>query len=223
MAKYIEDIHKRIRRALRKGLTGYVSPEDIDSEIYAEVINLWLKDLQQFERTQIISMVFRRYVKPFGYTSQNLLPSNTDAEGLVVIKNVIPDLPDHRYHVDCYSDTGKLVTVLTLGEYRQRFNHPFKGPSVAFPIAKFEGDNFVISPKVGFTITLIQKPIKQKFAYTPVSSTKLTYDDGNSIDIDLDTSLHDQLVNRVIENISISMREGSLVQYTQLQKAQEGK
>ena len=221
MAKSIEDIHNRIRRALKKGITGYVSPEDIDSEIYAEVINLWLKDLQQFERNQTISMVFRRYIVPFNYPVANV--GGDALEGSVDIKNVLPDLPDHRYHVDCYSDTGKHVSVLTLGEYRQRFNHPFKGPSVGFPIAKFEGDNFIIAPKVGFTITLIQKPVKQKFAYTPVSSTKISYNDDNSIDIDLDSSLFDHLVNRVVENIAISMREGSLIQYTQAQKAQEGK
>jgi hypothetical protein len=221
MAKKIEDSHNRIRRALKKGITGYISTEDIDSEIYAEVVNLWLKDLQQFEKTQIISMVFRRYVKPFTYPVENV--QGSDKEGFVIIKNVVPDLPEHRYHVDCYSDTGAVVKVLTLGEYRERFNHPFKAPSVKFPIAKFEGDNLVIAPKVGFTITLIQKPIKQKFAYTSVSSTKIQYNDANSIDIDLDESLHDHLVNRVVENIAIGMREGSLVQYTQAQKAQEGR
>lgn len=223
MAKKIKDIHERVRRALKKGITGYVSPEDIDVEVHTESLNLWKKYLDEFERTHKINMFFRPFVKTLTLQSTNM--SGTASEASIQLQGNSNDPVNdyHKYHVDCRTSAGNSVDVLTLGEYRHRFNHPYKGPSTDFPIAKFEGQSFFIAPKIDCVLTLIHKPVKSKYAYTPVSSTKIQYNDTNSIDIEWDETLHDDIVNRVIENISISMRESSLLQYTQLQKAQEGK
>lgn len=214
MPKFIKTIIDRVNFATKKGLTGYVPPSKVVEEVHAESMNLWKKYVDEFERTTKLNL----YLSPFEKV-ENITGDlgAIAAEGFKVTENA------YRYPVSVTTVGGIEVPVLTLAEYGYRFKHPTKGPDAGHPICKFVGKTIYMAPKMDLNVVYLSKPIKPVYAVTPVSGDQYAYDDNNSVDIEWDEILHDDIMNRTLANLGINMREGDLVNFSQTEKAQEGK
>lgn len=212
MAKLIQTLYSRVNFAIKKGLSGSVSPDKIDQEANAEVNNLWLKYIDSYGKTQKINLFFNPFERIEAVTG---LTGTT--EGTKTVVNC------HKYPVEVVTASGNLlVTKLTIGEYNDRFNHPNKPPTANYPICKFVGTTMFVAPNVDVKVTYIATPVDLKFAYT-LSGDDYIYDDVNSVDIEFDKVWHDHIVNRVLANIGINMREPQVIQYSQQEKVEEDK
>lgn len=211
MAKGIKTIHDRINRAIRKGQTGYFSPTDIDEEINAEIMNMWRKYVVQFEKERIINI----YLNPFIRT-EDVTPNPSD--GSVVLPNA------YSYPVAIrVKGSGKEIDELDQARWDVRINHPIEVPNANYPICKFESKKVFVRPiDIGLiTISYIAKPIKAVYAYNIVND-RPAYDDSTSEDVEFDEILHDDIVNRVLRNLGVPMREEFLVREGQQNKMEEG-
>ena len=213
MAKAIKKIADRVEFAIKKGLTGYVSPDRMGEETYAEVLNIWRKYIDEYAKTQKISL----YLKPFEKIEVVTGLTGGTTEGTKAVTAC------YEYPIAIVtSATRKKVTKLTIEEYDDRFDHPTKPPVADYPICKFVGNTIYVAPKLDVAVTYIATPIKTVYAYTQ-SGDDYVYDDLNSVDIELPTVLHDDLVNRVLSNLGIVMRDSDLTRFSDQQKAMENR
>lgn len=212
MAKLIKKIHDRVNRAIRKGQTGYYSPSDIDEEVYAEMLNIWRKYVEQFEKTRIINI----YLNPFIRT-EDVTPNPTD--GSVTLVNA------WQYPVAIrVKATGKSVTEADQARWDRFINHSIEVPTSEYPICKFESKKIWTRPvDVGeVTVSYISKPVKPVYAFTP-SGDRYVYDDASSVDVEFDEVLHDDIMMRVLGNLGVPMREDFTVRVSEQNKMTEGK
>jgi len=213
LAKLIFTIHDRVNFAIKKGLSGSVSPDKISQEIYAEVMNLWLKYLPEYGKTQNSVLFF----KPLEENESVSSLTGGATEGSKAVTYC------HKYPVAVVTTTGgKTVTKLTIGEYSDAFNHPNKPPHADYPICKFVGSTIYVAPNVNVTVTYLDKPIRPVYIFTQ-SGDEYIYDDNASTDTDVDENFHDQIMNRVLANLGISMRDLDLLRHSAEQKAGEGR
>jgi hypothetical protein len=213
MAKFIKTISDRINFAIKKGLTGYVSPTKLMEEVHAESMNLWKKYVDEFERTTKMNL----FLSPFEKIEAVTGLTGSASEGSLDTVNA------YRYPTSVSLAGNIDVPVLTQAEYNNRYNHPTKFPDATHPICKFVGKKIYVAPKSDVTIYYLSKPVKPVYATTVVPGDQYAYDDANSTDIEWDETLHDDIMNRVLANLGLAMREGQVVQFSQTEKVQEGK
>ncbi len=205
--KHIKSIVDRIQLALRKGLSPYYSPAQIVDEIHAESMNLWKKYVDEFERTQRISV----YMHPFAF------------EEPIAITGFI----GHTAHVDAYitaiSFRGKRVQLIPIGHWNQRINDSIRVPTDDYPVCMQSGTKFTVYPGTVTSLHIhrLRKPTKPVYAYI-VSGDDYVYDDATSIDFEWPEILHDEIINRVLNNMGISQREGALTNYSNIEQQKEG-
>lgn len=213
MAKLIFDLHSRIEYAVKQGLTGFISPDRSDQEAFAEINNIWLANISNYAQTQEIALFF----KPFERIEAVTVAGGSSSEGNQTVTNC------HKYPISAKTTAGgKRVSVVTIAEYDDLFNHPNKPPTVDYPIAKFIGSTIYVAPKMDVTVTYIGTPITPKYATTLVGD-EYVYDDSGSVDIEFDKVWNDRIVNRVLANLGIAQREIDLIQYSNAERAAEGK
>lgn len=212
MAKLIKTIHDRVNFAIKKGLTGYFSPTQIDNEVYAEILNMWRKYVDEFERTRLINV----YLNPFIQT-EDATPNGVT--GAVVLTSA------YNYPVAIrVKATGKPVKEVDQARWDHLINHPIESPTTDYPICKFE-NKFIWARPVAIgelTVSFVKKPIRPVYAFT-TSGGRYIYDDASSVDVEFDEILHDDIMNRVLKNLGISVREDFLVRVSEQDKMQEGK
>lgn len=209
MAKLVKTIHDRINFAIKKGLTGYISPDKIDTEINTESMNLWLKYEPMFERDATIAA----FLDPFKRSESVTI---TAGEGTMTAAYTRP--------TGVFDSAGKKIEIVDIAMWGDRINHPLKTPSTDYPVCRFENRKIIIRPTTITPVTVhyLKYPTKVVYAYTLVG-TRYVYDDTNSVDTEWPEILHDQITERVLANLGINMRETVLVQYSQQEKQQEGK
>jgi len=211
MPKLIFTLHNRIQFAIKKGLSGYVSPDKVSDEAYAEIMNIWRKYLPEYAKTRQINL----YLKPFEKRELVATLAGTDSEGNKDVTLC------HKYPIEAFvTANGKTVDILTIGEYRNRFNHPNKAPSASYPICKFENNKIYVAPRLDVTVIHLATPVKPVYAFTQ-SGDDYVYDDVNSVDIELDQVIHDDIVSRVLDNLGLNMRDSDLVNYSKQKQATE--
>lgn len=211
MAKFIKTIFDRVNFGLKKGLSGYVSPDRIIDEVHAEQLNVWRKYIDEYSKTQKINM----YLKPFEKRE-----TVTDLLGTIEGSKAV--LACNYYPLAITTASGLQVQKLTIAEYSKRITHPNLPPVADYPICKFEGNTIYVYPKTDVIVNYIALPTKPVYATTLVGDDYV-YDDDNSIDIEFPEPLHDDIMNRVLSNIGINMRDAQLMQFSDQQKASEGR
>jgi len=207
MAKRIKTLVDRIERALRKGLGTYYAPDEIVEEIHAESLAVWRKYIDQYEKTQKISM----FLRPFQVAEDVTI---TNGEG--VLAN-----PTY-YQVSCMAD-DTIVQMVDEAHWGNRLNDSVRSPSADYPIANIFAVNKIrVRPKsiTQVTIGWLKQPTKPVYAYN-VAGDDYIYDDTASSDYEWNEELDDEIMNRVLANLGISSREEALVQYSNLEQAKE--
>lgn len=211
MAKLIKTIHDRINFAIKKGHTGHIPPDQIDNEIHAESMNLWKKYVEEFERTSKIAM----FLNPFKKTELITLTSGSGVTTNDNINDIIP------ISVGTSSDVE--IDILSRADYLNRINHPIKALETEYPICLIDNGTISVLPNTISSVRIyyLRPPIKPEYKFT-VSGDRYIYDDANSTDIEWDEVLHDEIMNRVLANLGINMREEELIRFSQIEKQQEG-
>ena len=213
MAKLVKVIHDRVNFAIKKGVTGYISPDTIIQEIYSEIMNMWKKYVAEYQKTQQLHL----FLYPFEKQEIVAGLSGTDPEGFKEMTY------GYKYPLSIkVTANGKSVNKLTIAEYNHRFNHPIKAPHINYPICRFEGEKIYVSPRLDVTVTYLATPVSPKYAFNKVGDDYV-YDDGNSVDLEFDEVLHDDVMNRTLANLGINMRDPALMQYSFNEKATENR
>lgn len=210
MPKLIKTLHDRINFAIKKGLSGTVSPDRITEEAWSEILNIWRKYLPEYEKTRKIGL----YLSPFEKREAVTVDGGTLAEGSKLVTAC------YEYPISVVTTSGVHVQILTIGEYVHRFNHPIKGPEAGYPICKFEHKTIYVAPRTDVIVTHLSKPTKPVYVFTQTGDDYI-YDDVSSVDIDLPEALHDDVVNRVLANIGINMQDATLINYSDRAKTTE--
>lgn len=209
MPKFIKNIHDRVNFATKKGLTGYHSPTQIDSEVNAESFNLWLKYTAMFEKDSDVAAA----LDPFKRTESVVI---TAGEGTMTTAFQRP--------TGVVDASGKKIDIVDIGMWADRVNHPLKAPNTDYPVCRFENRKIIIRPTsiAQATVYYLKHPTLAVYAYT-LAGTRYVYDDTNSIDFDWPAQVHDQITERVLANLGINMREMQLIQYSNTEFQKEGR
>lgn len=210
MAKFIFTIHNRINFAIKKGLTGYVSPDKIDQEVNAESMNLWLKYTPLFEKDSDIAAI----LDPFKTPETVALVSG---QGTMVAAFQRP--------IGVFDDiASRKIEIVDIAMWADRINHPLKAPNTDYPVCRFENKKIFVIPTSLATCTVyyLKYPTTAVYAFSQVG-TRYVYDEANSVDFEWPVQTHDMIMNRVLQNLGLNMREVMLIQNSQQDKIQEGK
>jgi hypothetical protein len=197
MAKAIKSIHDRINLALKKGATGYIPPARIDDEIYAEILNIWNDLLPKQDETMRLS----EYMEVFKESEPVTLTSG--------IGTIVGD-----YVTQVEDNNGIEIDILSDADWSNRVNHPIKLPETGYAIGRIDNKVLTVLPNDTPTAKVysLRRPLKPVYAYT-VSGSRFVYDDGNSVDLEFNVELHDQIVNKVLLNLGLPLREDDVLRY----------
>lgn len=209
MAKLVKTIHDRVNLAIKKGLSGYFSPDKIDTEINAESMNLWLKYTPLFEKDADIAAI----LDPFKRNEEVTLTSGLGTMTAAFQRPTV-----------VLTEGGVKIEIVDIGMWADRVNHPLKAPSADYPVCRFQNKQITVLPTslTKAIVHYLKYPTKVVYAYTVVG-TRYVYDDTNSIDCEWPEPVHDMIMNRVLENLGINIRELLMIQTSQQNKAQEGR
>lgn len=210
MAKFIKTLVDRINLLNRKGLSPYYSPLQIGEDVHSASLNLWKKYIQEFERTQLISV----YLEPLrGKESVTL----TNGAGTLVASK-------GQYKTAVMLSSDIKVEQVDIGHWSDRINHSVKTPTATYPVCRIDNVDIVVRPVSvpSVIVHFLKTPTKPVYAYT-TSGDDYVYDDANSVDFEWPAQLHDEIVDRVLGNLGISQREPQLVQFSNLEQQKEGR
>lgn len=210
MPKFIKRIVDRVNLANRKGLCNFYSAFDITAEVHAESMNLWKKYVEEFERTQKISV----FLDPLKSTETITLTAGVGT--LVNAKG--------QYKTGAFTSADKKVALINIDKWAAAVNDTVRVPDDNNPIALIEGESIKVLPSSvpSVTIHYLKKPTEPVYATTQ-DGEDYVYDDGNSVDFEWGEEVHDEIMNRVLANLGISQREPALVQYSSIEQQKEGR
>lgn len=211
MAKFIKTIVDRINMATKKGLCPYYSPDQLEDEVHAESMNLWKKYIDDFEKTQKMSV----YMDPFRLKEVVAISSGSGT--LVTAKG--------QYRISVFvTGTDIKIDMVNIDKWADRINNSVVGPDATYPVGRIDNAAIYIRPTsvTSVDVHFLKTPKKPVYAFTP-SDDDYVYNDGSSEDFEWPEILHDEIMNRVLANLGIAQREGELIQYSNLEQQKEGK
>jgi hypothetical protein len=208
--KLIKRIHDRINFAIGKGESGYFSPEEIDQEVYAVILEMFSEYLDEYPKNKKI----QKYLDPFLAKKDESVPSTGQI-----------NVPTTEEYIDgVETKDGVEIELLSRPEFAQRKNSQALPVSQDYPIAKIENTQMTILPKdIGqITIHYFEKPTEPEYAYTEdTDSEQFIYNDSNSVDVQFTEQLHPKIVNRVLKRLGINTRDPFMTNVSDQEKATE--
>lgn len=131
MPKFIKTITDRIQLANRKGLSPYYSPEQISEEIHTESLNLWKKYVQEFERTQLLSV----YMDAFREKETVTLTAG--------VGTLVDSLQQYRTAIMLPTSDIE-VKLKDIGHWASAVNDSVRVPTADYPIAKIDNSEILV-------------------------------------------------------------------------------
>ena len=210
MPKFIKTIHDRIQLLNRKGLSPYYSPDQIVEEVHAESLNIWKKYIQEFEKSQLISV----YLDPLRGKETIALTSG--------VGTLVNSIGQYRTGL-LVTGTNTVVDLVDIAHWGHRASNSITGPETSYPIARIDNDTITVLPNTVASVDVyyIKTPTKPVYAYTVVNDDYI-YSDGSSVDFEWPEVLHSDISDRVMAALGLSQREASLIQYSNTELQKEG-
>lgn len=203
MAKLIQQIHDLINLAIDKGVTDYISPENIDNAIDAGQMVLYRLLVREFVKNKRVR--------------NDLLPFEKLASVTITAK-VGPLPADFEHEIEMFYTSGGVdypITVLESAFYRTAIRDVVAPPTVTDPIATFNnnaGKKIEVYPQIS-PVNLRYWILPPKPAYvTTTSLGQLVYDDTNSIDVLWSRGVHDILMENTFKPLGLNLREIQVMQ-----------
>jgi len=230
--KWIEmdllQIHKRIRLALNKDMTGYLLPEEIDRALdraqLQEFRHLYGDDRKLPDSPLAYGMTLKIHADllPFkrsveyndGLYNPQSNPYGTVPNGVVVFPS------DFLYPVSIVTEAGQSVKIVSEDEIGIRLSSTLRPPTQSRPIAVFGGQGNVLGfdvstfnrmqlfPEAGHKGTLyyLKRPAMPVLAGTTAGRV-FTYDANASTQLEWNDTAVDRLIERAIAILGENMQE----------------
>ena len=203
MAKNISVIHDMINLVIRKGLTGYYPPEDIDKAVYKASNDLFNMEFKKYEETQEVS--------------DSLAVFKSNPTLLTIDGNGQSPYPANYRHV-----TEMLCTSSLTGEAKEidtamlgrKLNNPNTPPTLQYPIFSLYSSYIQFYPITitNVSIVYLKTPIYPMYAYTIVGG-RYVYNDSASIDVEWNTTDINKVALRALEVMGITLDDATLAQF----------
>lgn len=207
--KFIKTIVDLINFAIDKGEAGYFSPDEIVDQVNYVVLEMFNEFMGEYPGNKEIS----KYLDPF--KKSTLLKSTNGAASIKHLK-----WEKQEFAV---SNNNSIIPILELDEFYSRINSAALPPSDKYPIAAIKDSTILIRPEnIKFTFYYLERPTEAKYAYT-VDGDDYVYDDNKSVDVQFTNTLHPRIRDRVLKGLGINLREGTLVQFSNIQQQLEPK
>jgi hypothetical protein len=209
--KFIKTIVDRVNFLNAKGLGKYYSPDQIVQEVHTESLNIWKKYVQEFERTQIISV----FLEPL--RGKQTVALTAGAGTLVAAKG--------QYKTAVMIPTTDVkVTQTDVGHWSDAVNDSVRVPSAIYPICRIDNADIIVRPTTIASVDVhyIKKPTRPVYSFNMVDDDYV-YDDSSSVDFEWNEELHDDIMNRVLGNLGFTQREAAAVQYSNMEMQKENK
>lgn len=210
MPKFIKTIVDRINLLNRKGLSPYYSPDQLVEEVHNASLELWRKCVQDFERTQLISV----YLDPFRDVDTVALTSGSGT--LATSKG--------QYRTGILLPTSDItVTLVDIAHWGDRVNDSIRVADTTHPIARIDNATITVRPTslTSIKIYFLKKPTRPVYAFSVVDDDYV-YNDGASSDFEWTEEVHGDITERVLKSLGLSQREGTLIQYSDMEQRKEG-
>lgn len=215
MAKLIKSIHDLVDIAIDKNLTNYRSRSEIDTCVYAGLVEVFRDIVKEYAKT----LQIRNYMVPFQKVASITLTAG------------IGDLPsDLEHEIEFYLNvTGKThIDMIERGFWSARREDPVDPPSTSRPIGTVYKDTtrkLEIAPITGIAtakVLYFATPTKPTYA-TTISSGQDVYDDTASVDVQASVLLHDIIVDKSLAILGLGLSRGELVRKADTSQQKEFK
>ena len=209
MAKRIQKIVDSVSFYLGKAQSGYNSPDIITRELNTESLNEFNDFIQDYAKTRVISEFLQKFLK--------------DTTSQTVSQGKITKPSDYEHGVVVHLEDGTNVEIKESKPFFYLKKHPNKAPSKKYPICRMYGTTIEFAPtdpgqKV--IVTYFKPPTEAVYAFTQ-SGESYVYNDADSVDWEWSKQIEDRIVNRVLENFGINLKENQLIEYSELEQAKQ--
>lgn len=217
------EIHRRIRLALNKDTTGYLSPQEIDRALdraqLMELRHLYGDDRKLPNSPLAYGMTLKIHadLTPFKKTLR-VLPGSGPA-GLIVLPT------DYLFPIAItivHEKVPRTVKIVSEDELGIRLSSVLRSPSASRPIAIIGGDfnsSFLVAPKgvIQFyperaydaTIHYLKRPDVPELKGT-VGNRVFTYDRAGTVQMQWPDTAIDRIIERAIAVLAENLQEGEI-------------
>lgn len=196
MAFLVKQIHDLVDIAIDKGVTGYLSRTQIDTQIHAVQMDMFRLLLKEYPRTERS----RNYLAPFLTTTNPSVSAAGDATK--------PGDFQHEIIVTLNDEDNTEIDIIEEGQWPFRVKDPVDPPSVTRPICVFRKNTIAVRPKTLTEIRLVyfRRPIKPIYGTTETNG-RLLYNEGTSTDVEWSELLHNRIAEKTLMGLGINLRE----------------
>lgn len=215
MALQIEKIHKVFADLQGSNIASSHPPDQIDRVLYMIIVDLFNKYYDHYVKTKKISDYLRLFKRV----------------ATMQVTDGIANIPEEYAHFrEVYlSDDKTHVPIVEDLFWKGRVNSKINPPSASEPIARIEPSESTnvtrlqIVPSTGISaikLYYFKVPTEPKYAYT-ISGSSYVYDEANSVDVEFPIGMFPDIVVRLLNYFGIKLREGQMIQVTEILKGQE--
>lgn len=210
VTKKIKSIVDQVQFYLGKQESGEVSVENILRELNTESYNVFDELVLKYAETRIIS----EFLQPF----HNITDPTTIQSGNM-------NKPEGFQHATgIILEDGTPVEILERGMYNLRLNHPNKPPTTSYPICIMYLNKIQFAPAdldQKAILSYFKEPTQAVYA-TEISGDEYVYNDNESVDFEWDhQTIIDRIVMRTLANFGVPLKDGELIQYSQIEEAKD--
>ena len=210
MTKKIKSIVEQVDFYLGKQESGENSPTKIVRELNNESANVFSDLIKEYAETRMIS----EYLQPF----LNNTSATTISSGLMTKPT------GFQHAAGMILADGTPVEILEVAMYNQRLLHPNKAPSTSYPICTMYLDKIEFKPTdpgQQAILSYFKKPTEAVYAQD-ISGDDYVYNDTDSVDWEWDhQTIVDRIVIRTLANFGVNIKDGELIQYSQIEESKE--
>ena len=227
----VNSVYQTVLLILNQQQRGYITPDEfnrIGTQAQLNIFEAYASDLNQQYRSQQNDTEYSNRIKNieeklqfFQRTAQ--IPYDAVAANFPLLDTTIPDAPvvvgttDTLYRVGSVFyrdyDLGQYVQP---NELKQLILSPLTQPTDKFPIYTYENNVLKLYPtsiQSGVSISYLAKPQDILWNFTTdVATGAYLYDDGSSIQFDLDVTEQDELIMRILAYAGVIIQDPSIIQ-----------
>ena len=227
----VNSVYQTVLLILNQQQRGYITPDEfnrIGTQAQLNIFEAYASDLNQQYRMQQNDTEYSNRIKnieeklQFFQRTANI-PYDAVAENFPLLDFAVVDAPVVIGTTDTLYRLGSVFyRDYDLGQYvqpnelKQLILSPLTQPTDKFPIYTYENNILRLYPssiQSGISISYLAKPqdILWNFTTDPATGAYL-YDDGTSIQFDLDVTEQDELIMRILAYAGVIIQDPSIIQ-----------
>lgn len=217
------EIHRRIRLALNKDTTGYLSPEEIDRSLdraqLMEIRHLYGDDRRLPNSPLAYGMTLKIHADLTPFKKAANFQPNSGPPGVLVFPS------DYLFPIALtvlHDNIPRTVKIVSEDEIGIRLSSVLRSPSVSRPIAIIGGtfdETLLIAPKgiaqlfpesqYNATLYYLKRPNAPELKGT-VNGRVFTYDRASTVQLEWPDTAIDRIIERAISILSENLQEGEI-------------